>query len=113
MTRAFLDWLFSTASGGVVELQAFPSGAQAWTTPGAWRAFGKFVTDQTRAGQNVALGVATRQGATNGTAANLLELPALFCDLDKRPRGPPAPRPLAVPSVLRSSAAARTFTPTG
>jgi hypothetical protein len=84
-TRAFLDRLFAHCTGGAIELRAFPAGARAWTTPGAWSALGAFVTAQVRAGQNVALGIATRHDTKNGTAANLRELPAVFVDLDAQP----------------------------
>ena len=84
-TRTFLDRLFANCTGGAIELRAFPTGARAWTTPGKWAALGAFVTAQVRAGQNVALGIATRQDAKNGTATNLRELPALFVDLDASP----------------------------
>ena len=53
ITRAFLDRLYSTCSGGAIELRSFPLGARAWTTPGNWHALGTFVTEQVRAHQNV------------------------------------------------------------
>jgi hypothetical protein len=85
MTRRFLDSLFSMCDGGVVEFRAFPSGARAWAALGEWRSVGRFITEQVRAGQNVAFGPATRQDATNGTSANLRELPAIVVDLDCPP----------------------------
>jgi len=84
-TRAFLDALFSTCSGGVVEFRALPSGKREWASPGTWDLLGPFITEQVRAGQNVTLGVATRRDTTSGTTANLRELPAVFVDLDRPP----------------------------
>jgi hypothetical protein len=84
-TRSFLDRLYGACTGGAIELRALPSGARTWTTPGDWTALGPFITAQVRAGQNVALGIATRYDASGGTAANLRELPAVFVDLDRAP----------------------------
>lgn len=85
MTRHFLETLFSTCSGGVVELRAYPAGTRTWAALGEWRSLGPFVTEQVRAGQNVALGIATRQNTTSGTSSNLRELPAIFADIDRPP----------------------------
>lgn len=84
-TRRFLDQLFAGCTGGVVELRSFPSGTRAWAPLGAWRTLGPFLTAAVRAKDNVAVGVATRKDDSSGTASNLLELPAMFVDVDHPP----------------------------
>ncbi len=84
-TRRFLDRLFGDCDGGVVELRALPSTRRAWAGLWAWSELGPFVTAEVNARQELYIGVATRRDTTNGTTANLHELPAVFCDFDRLP----------------------------
>jgi len=81
-TRVFLDRLFETVSGGMVELRGLPSRRRAWTAPGDWTPFGRPISTWVSDEDNVYVGVATRQDASNGTTENLRQLPALFVDFD-------------------------------
>ena len=111
-TRAFLDRLFSTCTGGVVEVRALPSGQRTWAEPGDWAALGRFITTQVRAGQDVGLGIATRVDSTSGKTENLRELPALFVDLDREPDKPVHTSSACPFSPRGSSAAGGMCTPT-
>ena len=84
MTRAFLDRLFGDVIGHV-ECRAWAPADRMFTAPGAWQPFGPFITRHVNAGRSVAVGIATRRDTSNGTSANLAELPCLWVDIDKPP----------------------------
>src|SRR5262245_44761636 len=84
-SRHFLDRLFETVDGGMVELRALPSRRRAWTPPGQWAALGRSISTWVNDEDNVYCGIATRKDATSGTTENLRQLPALFVDFDVPP----------------------------
>lgn len=83
--RRFLDQLYASCSEGVVECRALPSGRRAWAQIGNWAVFVPFLQAEAAAHQDLYVGVATRRDTTNGTTANLADLPAVWTDLDMTP----------------------------
>ena len=81
----FLAALFDTCDAGIIETRGYPSGSREWLTLRQWGTLQPFVERCARIRDNVAVGVATRKDTTSGRTDNLLQLPALFVDLDVRP----------------------------
>jgi hypothetical protein len=80
-----LQRIFERCERGVVEFRAIPSGQKAWAELRRWSHVGAFVTQAVRTRKAALVGLATRRDATSGAESNLLELAALFADIETPP----------------------------